>query len=387
MKAARMTNTSRAMAMGIAIVLLFLTTRLTQAHEGHVEAPGTETAAPVAGPIRVSEETRRNIDLRTEKVELRPIQTVFEAIGRIEPIPARSGAVSTRISGRITQIFTNEGESVTKGQPIVEVESRQLGDPPPRVVYRAPLAGIVTDRHVVVGDSVNPDAHLFEIADLREVYAVAQIFGSEVSLVRRGAKVRLRVDSLPGKAFEGNIDLISGALDPASGSLRAFARVANPGELLRPGMRASISVVTGESGLATAVPKAAVLGDFGNFFVFVQGKDPLAFERRNVRLGMADDRYQEILEGVAPGDSVVVQGNYQLQYVTPSAPIPEAHKEGPAEAGEKDAGAQGAGAQTKERGPSGTPWIVGGLVLLVAAGGLWLVHRLRKPGAPPAAGR
>ena len=374
-------------SIAIAAILLLLTASRVSAHEGHQEAPGTETATPVAGPIRVSEETRRNIDLRTEKAELRPIETVFEAIGRMEPIPARSGAVSSRISGRITQLFTTEGESVTKGQPIAEVESRQLGDPPPRVVYRAPLAGIVTDRHVVVGDSVNPDAHLFEIADLREVYAVAQVFGSEVSLVRRGAKVRLRVDSLPGKAFEGKIELISGSVDPASGSLRVFARVVNPGELLRPGMRASISVVTGESGLATAVPKAAVLGEFGSFFVFVQGKDPLTFERRNVHLGMADDRYQEILEGVAPGDMVVVQGNYQLQYVTPSAPVPEAHKEGPAQAGEKDVGAPGAGTKTKESGRFRTGWIVGGLVMLAAACALWLVHRLRKPGATPAAGR
>jgi multidrug efflux pump subunit AcrA (membrane-fusion protein) len=375
MNAGRMKTMTRPIA--IAGILLYLTSSPVSAHEGHQEAPGTETAAPSMGPVRVDEETRRNIDLRTEKVELRSIQTVFAATGRIEPIPARSGAVSSRISGRITQIFTNEGESVTKGQPIAEVESRQLGDPPPRVVYRAPLAGIVTDRHVVAGDSVNPDAHLFEIADLREVYAVAQIFGGEVSLVRKGAKVRLRVDSLPEKAFDGNIELISGAVDPASGSLRVFARVANPGQLLRPGMRASISVVTGESGLATAVPKAAVLGEFGSFFVFLQGKDPLTFERRNVQLGMADDRYQEILEGVAPGDMVVVQGNYQLQYVTPSATVPEAHEEGPAEAGEK----------TKEGARSGTPWIVGGLVLLVAACGLWVVHRFRTSGATPAAGR
>jgi len=385
MNAGRVKTMTRPIA--IAAILLLLTASRVSAHEGHQEAPGTEAATSVAGPIRVSEETRRNIDLRTEKAELRPIETVFEAIGRMEPIPARSGAVSSRISGRITQLFTNEGESVTKGQPIAEVESRQLGDPPPRVVYRAPLAGIVTDRHVVVGDSVNPDAHLFEIADLREVYAVAQIFGSEVSLVRKGAKVRLRVDSLPGKAFEGKIELISGAVDPASGSLRVFARVVNPGELLRPGMRASISVVTGESGLATTVPKAAVLGEFGSFFVFVQGKDPLTFERRNVQLGMADDRYQEILQGVAPGDTVVVQGNYQLQYVPPSASVPEAHKDGPAEAGKNDMGAPGAGAKTKESGRFRTPWIVGGLVMLAAAGGLWLGHRLRKPGTTPATGR
>ncbi len=387
MKAGRMTNLIRAMA--VVGILLWLSPSPVFAHEGHLEAPGTETAAPATGPVRISEETRRNIELRTEKVDLRPIQTVFEAIGKIEPIPARSGAVSSRISGRITQIFTNEGESVTKGQPIAEVESRQLGDPPPRVVYRAPLAGIVTDRHVVVGDSVNPDAHLFEIADLREVYAVAQIFGSEVSLVRRGAKVRLRVDSLPGKVFVGKIDLISGAVDPASGSLRVFARVVNPGELLRPGMRASISVVTGESGLATAVPKAAVLGEFGSFFVFVQGKDPLTFERRNVQLGMADDRYQEILEGVAPGDSVVVQGNYQLQYVPPSAPSGEDGKERGARSEEKDRSGDHAEGQAE---PSGTKtgasrvlWGIAAAFALVA--GLWLLRRLTKRGITPVPGR
>jgi hypothetical protein len=102
---------------------------------------------------------------------------------------------------------------------------------------------------------------------------------------------------------------------------------------------------------------------------------------------MADDRYQEILEGVSPGDLVVVQGNYQLQYVAPAAPAADAHTKGPAEAGEKGIGVQGARVQAKERERSGTGWILAGLVLLGAVGGLWLLHRFRKPGATPVTGR
>jgi hypothetical protein len=115
------------------------------------------------------------------------------------------------------------------------------------------------------------------------VYAAAQ---SRQRIGSSCEKVRVRVDSVPESVFEGTIERIAGAVDPAKGSLQVFARIANPEQRLRPGMRATISVVTDTAGLAITVPKGALLGEFGSTFVFVQEKDPLTFEA-HVQLGLA----------------------------------------------------------------------------------------------------
>ena len=291
------------------------------AHEGHADAPGAEGASSATGgPVLVSETARKNLGLRLEEAELRPIERTLTVIGEIHAEPERSATVSSRIPGRVVAVFAKEGERVQRGQPLVEIESLQVGDPPPRARYAAPIDGTVTHRHVVVGDDVEPRGHLFELTDLQEVLAVGRVFEGQVGQVTVGQAVRVHVPSYPEEVFEGTVDRMGGALDPRSRSLPVFVRIANPDRKLRLNMRATLSLVVERSDLALAVPKETVLGEFGHPFVFVQHDgEPDLFDRRSVVTGLSDDRYIEILEGVLPGDQVVSEGNYSLQYLTPVA--------------------------------------------------------------------
>ena len=126
--------------------------------------------------------------------------------------------MSSRISGRVTAVFAQEGEHVEKGKRLVEVESLQLGDPPPRVRYASLVSGVVTDRHVVVGDDVEPNRHLFEVADLSEVLAIGRVFEGQIGQVGVGQKVRMRVPSYPEDVFEGVVERLGGKLDEKSRS-------------------------------------------------------------------------------------------------------------------------------------------------------------------------
>jgi hypothetical protein len=215
-----------------------------------------------------------------------------------------------------------DGETVKKGQFLLEVESRQLGDPPPRVQFTAPMDGIVTDLHSRPGGNVEPDAHLMEIVDLSEVYAEGRVFEGQIARVKTGQKVRVYVESFPEETFTGTVDLVSGALDPETRTLKVMVRVANPGLKLRPNMRARLNIVTAQADSVVTVPLSAVLGEAGHYFVFVQSDtDELIYDRKPVVVGMKDDRHAEIIEGVFPTDKVVVDGNYQLQYVTTRPPV------------------------------------------------------------------
>lgn len=290
------------------------------AHAGHDKAPGEEGESATAGPIAITAEAKKNLALKVEEAEMRTLEKTFMVIGEIEAIPSRSSAVSSRIAGRIADIKTNEGEMVKKGQPLVEVESRQVGNPPPRVTYEAPIAGVITHRDVLLNDAVEPDKHLLEIVDLSEVYAEGRIFEGQVARVKPGQKVRVSVESFPGEKFEGTVDLLGGALEPETRTLKVRVRVPNPEARLRPNMRATLHIVTDQADSVVAIPHSAVLGEAGNLFAFVQAdKDGLVYERRAVVTGISDDQYVEIIEGIFPSDKVVTLGNYQLQYVTTRA--------------------------------------------------------------------
>lgn len=316
----------------LALTLLSSAAVRVFAHAGHDKAPGEDGAGPLIGPVTLSAEAEKNLGLKVEAAELRAIEKTLVALGQVETDPARVASLSSRISGRITRLAVNEGDLVAKGDFLLEVESRQVGDPPPHVEFKAPIGGTVLDRHAFTGDAVEPDSHLLKIADLSSVYVIARIYEGQIAQVQNGQKVRIRAEAYPGELFEGTVEGHSAQLDPESRTLGVRVRVANPGRRLLPNMRATLNIVTAEADSVITVPLSAVLGEAGNLFVFVQDdKDAHTYLRTPVVVGQRDDLYVEIIEGVLPGANVVTLGNYQLQYVPP---VPK--KEAPAPAAGRD---------------------------------------------------
>jgi len=289
------------------------------AHAGHDKAPGEDSAGPLTGPITITPEAAKNLGLKLETADLRTLEKTLSALGHVEVDPARVVSLTSRISGRVTRLAVNEGDQVAQGDFLLEIESRQVGEPPPRIEFKASIGGTVLDRHIFTGDSVEPDAHLLKIADLSSLYIVARIYEGQIAQIQPNQKVRVRSEAYPDQLFEGTVEGHTAQLDPETRTLGVRVRVPNPGLRLLPNMRATLTIVTAEADSVIAVPLSAVLGEAGNLFVFVQDdKDPQTFLRTPVVVGQRDDRYVEIVEGVLPGANVVTVGNYQLQYVPPA---------------------------------------------------------------------
>lgn len=273
-------------------------------------------AAPTAGPIRLTRTMVRNLDLQTVEVELRPLEKVFPALGVVEPEPGKMVAVSSRVPGRITQLAVHDGQRVRAGDFLFEVESRVVADPPPKLKFTAPIEGVVLETNILPGGAVEPDQTLLTIIDLSEVDVVARVHEGQIAAVKIGQSVRIRAIAHPDETFTGTVKTTAAHLNPENGTLRVFVHTGNPQAKLLPGMRAQLSFVVEETEAAVVVPREAVLGENGDFFVFRQIMTaPFAYERTPVVLGLRDDRFIEIVDGVLPGDRVVTRGNYQLQYV------------------------------------------------------------------------
>ncbi|MFY9269403.1 MAG: efflux RND transporter periplasmic adaptor subunit [Candidatus Manganitrophaceae bacterium] len=129
-------------------------------------------------------------------------------------------------------------------------------------------------------------------------------------MIRKGQEVRVRVSTYPDEAFAGRINYISDVVDPQKRTIHLWSAVPNPDRKLKPGMFARVSVITEKKSEAVAVPIRAILEEGAERFVFVQNGEE--FIRQTVVLGVRDDRYVEVKEGLMPGDQVVTRGNQQL---------------------------------------------------------------------------
>ncbi len=337
-----------------------------------------------ANTIVLDETGVKNLRLQTVEVDEVDFEEVVFALGRIEPIPGKVAAVSSRIPGRIVELKVTPGDEVIAGQEVARLESRQPGDPPPIVVLRSPLAGLVTRLDTRLGDPLEPDKALLEVTDLTEVNAVARIPEHQAGRMKPTTVAHIKVASLPDETFEGELLRFGTAANKQSGTIDAVFRLQNRGGRLRPDMRAEFSVVLSKRTGVLSVPRSALQGEPSNRFVYVEDYElKNAFMKTAVEVGQVNDRFVEITKGLFPGDKVVTRGAYSLAFagggtVSLKAALDAAHGHEHAEdgselpAGGKKAPASG---ESHDHAASSHPfWMIASGVLFV----LLIVTNFRK---------
>jgi len=265
--------------------------------------------------VAITDLQRANLGLALAPAEEIEMERTTFALGRIEAIPNQQATLSSRIAGRVKSLEVNPGQSVQAGMPVISIESRQAGNPPPTITLDAPIDGVISEIDVQPGDPVEPDRHLLDVTDLRQVMAVANVFEHDAGNLQPGMQARIRVPAHGDRVFEGRLAYLGTAVDRRNATLPVFFEIDNPDLLLRPGMRAEFSIVTESREAILAVPREAILGEHGNHFVFLADYEvPGLFLKTPVHVGARNDRYAEVLAGLFPGDEVVTTGNFALQF-------------------------------------------------------------------------
>lgn len=256
-----------------------------------------------------------NLGIETVPVTRQDFEKTLFALGRIEVIPANRAVVSSRVAGRVTRLSATEGDRVMRGAAVAQLESRQPGDPPPLIDLTAPIGGLVSAGHARLGEPVEPDKPILELLDLSEVYAVAHLPEEQAGLLSAETRARITIPALAETVHHGKLLRFSTEVDEASGTIGAIFLLSNTDLRIRPHMRAEFSIVTAVRSQVLAVPRSAVLEDAVGRSVFVADFElPNTFQKTVVRTGMRNDEYVEILQGIFPGDSVVMRGAYPLAY-------------------------------------------------------------------------
>jgi cobalt-zinc-cadmium efflux system membrane fusion protein len=187
------------------------------------------------------------------------------------------------------------------------------GEDPSRFELRSPIQGVVLERAAVVGQQADPSEPLFEIADLEKVWLVVQAFERDAGRVREGAPARITFPALPGRTFEGRVDQVGLQVDAASRTVPIRLTIPNPDGLFRPGMSATASVDLGGDRVPVVAVPAASLQRLEERWVVFLPRGEGAFEIRTIGRGRDLGGEVEVVSGLSPGETVVVEGAFLLK--------------------------------------------------------------------------
>jgi membrane fusion protein, heavy metal efflux system len=169
----------------------------------------------------------------------------------------------------------------------------------------APVSGVITDQQVTNSAAVQAysSPNPFTISDLTSVWIVCDVYESDMSNVRIGQPADIKLNAYPDKVLKGAISNIGSILDPNIRTAKVRIEVANPGEMMRPGMFATATLYSKEKRNYTAVPASAIVHLHDRDWVFIPVQEK--FKRIQVVSGeQLPNNMQEILSGLQPGQQI-----------------------------------------------------------------------------------
>lgn len=178
----------------------------------------------------------------------------------------------------------------------------------PGAIYdiKAPISGFIIQKNINQDMLLRNDKsdNIFDIAQINEVWAIANVSESDISKVNPGINAEISTLSYPNKKFYGKVDKLFNVIDPETKAMKARVRLQNDSFLLKPDMRATIKLSYSEDKKMIAIPSTALIFDKSKYFVIIF-KDRNNIESRQVELyrQVGDTSYIE--EGLKENEKVI----------------------------------------------------------------------------------
>jgi len=176
---------------------------------------------------------------------------------------------------------------------------------------RAPFAGFITQRQIELGQRVNVNQVLFRLADFNPLRARIYVPEKDMMRLYEGQKASITADALPGMQFSGVVKMISPVVDPTSGTAKVTIDIPDTRGKLKPGMFATVRIITDTRKNTLLIPKKALLLESQTDQVFVY--DNGIARKRTLKLGFTAGDTVEVLSGLQEGERVVVIGQEGLR--------------------------------------------------------------------------
>jgi Cu(I)/Ag(I) efflux system membrane fusion protein len=320
------------------------------------------------GTVKISLAKVQKLGVRSEPAEMRELTRTIRAVGTVQADESRLYVVNTKFEGWIDKLHVNTtGRLVRRGEPLMEIyapdlvvaeqeyllalqseasmagaseevraSAQQLADAAllrlrnwdisedqlqrlqssetiaRTLTLHAPADGIVLEKLAVEGMHFAPGDPLYRIADLSTVWLIADVFEQDLGAVHEGQQAAITVNAYPGATFSGTVNFVYPTVSQDTRTAKVRIVIGNPGGRLKTGMYANVALNSSvDTGKILAVPESAVLNSGIQQTVLVERGEG-RYEPRVVKLGSHADGYYQILEGLKPGEKVVISANFLI---------------------------------------------------------------------------
>lgn len=306
------------------------------------------------GVVRIDPTVVSNLGVRTAPAERGPLFRRIDTVGNVGFDEDTVHHVHTRVEGWIENLATKaSGDPVKEGQLLFEIYSPTLVNAQeeylaalksnnellltasterlqalgvgPREISRlrseravrqrtpvyAESDGIIADLGVREGFFVTPATEVMSVAELDQVWVIAEVFERQAAWVKVGQSATVEFDYLPGQRWEGTVDYVYPELDPKTRTLKVRLRFENTAAELRPNMFARVSIAAAGFGEVVHVPREAVIRG-GRVDRVVVALGDGKFRAQPVIIGIESGDRVAIRRGISAGDSVVVSGQFLI---------------------------------------------------------------------------
>ncbi len=198
---------------------------------------------------------------------------------------------------------------------LMEGEIKQLADkhtPYTVISVRAPFDGTLISGEVRLGEFVDVGKEFFVLANLQNIWILADIFENDLPLIKEGITGEITIIAFPGEVYKGKLTRIYDIVEPASRTVKARFEVANYSGKLKPEMYVSVLVASKLGGTNPKIQSTALMKEKESSYVFVAVNDT-TFQKRNVEAGRETKDYTEIIKGLNAGEKVVTKGTFYLK--------------------------------------------------------------------------
>ena len=347
------------------------TNQQTEATGGTVPSVSAVSPSPLPGmkpeSVMISPRKKQLIGVRTEQAQMRSLTRTIRTVGLVAVDERLLTHVHIKLEGWVEKLYvTFTGENVKKGQKLFEIYSPELvasqeeyllalkavrslkiseypivaenaaslldatrqrfalwdirpnhirdlertGKVLRTLPLHAPISGYVLKMNMREGMFVTPNLDLYTLADLSNIWVLADLYEYEIQDVKLGQKAGITLPYFPGKTFKGKVTYIYPVLEPKTRTIKVRFELPNPGGRLKPDMFANVELQI-PLGRRLVVPDTAVLDSGTEQIVFVD-KGHGMFEARKVALGVKTKEWDEIRQGIKAVERVVTNGNFLI---------------------------------------------------------------------------
>src|SRR2546421_2153031 len=318
-------------------------------------------------PIQLTPQRMQSIGIVLGKVESKPVNAELRFYGNVQVDERRQAYVQTRFAGWIRKVYADAtGNFIGKGHPLftiyspdlvateqeyllakknseslqrssvsgvalgaatlfsaakerllqwevspVEIEKLdQTGKVITDLTIHSPASGYITEKNALPNMYVQPETRLYTVADLSDVWVLAQVFQSDAGKIKPGNPAEVTVDAYPGRVFNGRVDYILPQLDMNTRTLPVRLVFANPGLKLRPGMYVNVRAKL-PMGRQLVVPASAAFHSGTKSLVFVYSGEG-NIEPREVELGPQVGDELVVTKGIKAQEQIVTSANFLI---------------------------------------------------------------------------